>query len=103
MKILGLLGCFLRIFQGFLGVRKAREILGVFEVFLGIFIKTKEKKDRLLAWYQGRFFRTILGHSWGLVYGEGGAPGMVPLHNLRGTSHVLHQDVPLGWYQVRFF
>ena len=28
---------------------------------------------------------------------------MEPLHNLRVTSHVLHQDVSLGWYQVRFF
>ena len=24
-------------------------------------------------------------------------------HDLRVTSHVLHQDVPFGWYQVRFF
>ena len=38
-------------------------------------------------WYQVRFFRSICGHSWGLVYGEGGAPGTVPLHNLRVTSH----------------
>ena len=45
-----------------------------------------------LAWY-----------SWGLVCGEGGAPSTIPLHNLRVTSHVLHQDVPLGRYQVRFF
>ena len=30
------------------------------------------------------------------MYGEGGAPGTVPLHNLRVTSHVLHQAVPLG-------
>ena len=36
------------------------------------------------------------------MYGEGGAPGTVPLHNLRVTSHVLQQDVPLGWYRVRF-
>ena len=35
-------------FPGFLRVRKVREILGVFEVFLGIFEKTKEKKDREL-------------------------------------------------------
>ena len=33
-------------FTGFLRVRKVRKILGVFEVFLGIFEKTKEKKDR---------------------------------------------------------
>ena len=33
-------------FTGFLGVRKVRKILGVFEVFLGVFEKTKEKKDR---------------------------------------------------------
>ena len=32
-------------FPGFLRVRKARKILGVFEVCLGIFKKTKEKKD----------------------------------------------------------
>ena len=49
------------------------------------------------------FLRRIFGHSWGLVYGEGGAPGTVPLHNLRVTSHVLHQEVPLGWYRVRLF
>ena len=36
------------------------------------------------------------------MYGEGGAPGTVPLHNMRVTSHVLQQDVPLRWYQVRF-
>ena len=33
-------------FPRFLGVRQVRKILGVFEVFLGIFEKTKEKKDR---------------------------------------------------------
>ena len=33
-------------FPGFLRVRKVRKILGVFEVFLGIFEKTKAKKDR---------------------------------------------------------
>ena len=49
------------------------------------------------------FFRLIFGHSWGLEYGEGGAPGPVPLHNLRVTSHVLHWDVPLGWYQMPSF
>ena len=27
---------------------------------------------------------------------EGGAPGTVPLHNVRVTPHVLHQEVPLG-------
>ena len=37
------------------------------------------------------------------MYGEGGAPGTVPLHNLRVTSHVLHQEMPLGWYRVRLF
>ena len=37
-------------FIGFLRVRTARrKILGVFEVFLGVFEKTKEKKDRDLA------------------------------------------------------
>ena len=50
-----------------------------------------------------KVFRNIIGHSWGLVYGEGGAPGTVPLHSLRVTSHVLHQYAPLWWYQVRFF
>ena len=33
-------------FSGFRRVRKARKILGVFEVCLGIFEKSKEKKDR---------------------------------------------------------
>ena len=33
-------------FPGFLRVRKVRKTLGVFEVFLGIFEKTKEKKDK---------------------------------------------------------
>ena len=28
----------------------------------------------------GTLFRNIFGHSWGLVYGEGGAPSTVPLH-----------------------
>ena len=35
-------------FPGFSRVRKVRKILGVFEVFLGIFEKTKEKKDRVV-------------------------------------------------------
>ena len=43
-------GVFSAYFPGFLRVRnlnrKVREILGVFEVFLCIFKKTKEKKDR---------------------------------------------------------
>ena len=44
----------------------------------------------------GTFFRCILGHSWSLPCGRGrGAPGTVPLHNLRVTSHSLHQDVSL--------
>ena len=34
-------------FPGFLRVRKVRTILGIFEVFLGIFERTKEKKDRV--------------------------------------------------------
>ena len=34
-------------FPGFLRVRQLRKILGVFEVFLGIFEKTKEKKERV--------------------------------------------------------
>ena len=34
-------------FTGFLRVRTARKILGIFEVFLGVFEKTKEKKGRL--------------------------------------------------------
>ena len=37
------------------------------------------------------------------VRGRGGATGTVPLHNLRVTSHVLHQEVPLGWYRVGLF
>ena len=33
-------------FPGFLRVRQVREILGLLEVFLGVFEKTKERKDR---------------------------------------------------------
>ena len=40
-------GGFSAYFAGFLGVREVRKILDVFEVFLGIFEKTKEKKDRI--------------------------------------------------------
>ena len=36
-----------------------RKILGVFEVFLGIFEKTKEKKDRE-NWNEGTFAKTAL-------------------------------------------
>ena len=67
------------------------------------FLKRALAQTCFRAWYQVRFLRRIFGHSWGLVYGEGGAPGTVPLHNLRVTSHVLHQKVPLGWYRVRLF
>ena len=42
------------------------------------------------------FFDQILGILWGLVYGEGGAPGTIPLHNLRVTSHVLTEMRPSG-------
>ena len=49
------------------------------------------------------FVSPIFGHSWGFVYGEGGTPGTVPLHNLRVTSHAQRRDMPLGWYEVRFF
>ena len=48
------------------------------------------------------FFTKLWANSWGLVYGEGGAPGATPLHNRRVTSHVLHQEVPLGWCRVCF-
>ena len=37
------------------------------------------------------------------MYGEGGTPGTVPLHNLRVTSHVLQLDVPLtSTFEVAF-
>ena len=71
-------------FTGFLRVRKVRKILGVFEVFLGIFEKAKEKKDRVgtlvdtlgCLWgpkHPGvghslghpRFSGTLLGTLWG--------------------------------------
>ena len=39
-------------FPRFLGVRKVRKILDVFEVLLGIFEKTKEKKDREVGFPQ---------------------------------------------------
>ena len=45
-KFLGLFECFLSIFSGFLRVCKVRKILGVSEVLLGLFEKTKEKRDR---------------------------------------------------------
>ena len=67
------------------------------------FLKRALAQTCFRAWYQVRFLRRIFGHSWGLVYGEGGAPGTVPLHNLRVTSHVLHLKVPLEWYRVRLF
>ena len=67
------------------------------------FLKRALAQTCLRALYQASFFRSFFGHSKGLVQGEGGAPGTVHLHDLRVTSHVLHRDVPLGWYQVRFF
>ena len=67
------------------------------------FLKRALAQTCFRVWYQVRFLRRIFGHSWGFVYGEGGAPGTVPLHNLRVTSHVLHQEAPLGWYRVRLF
>ena len=69
------------------------------------FVKRALVETCLEAWYQVRICEEILGilGSWGLVQGEGGALGTVPLHNLRVTSHVLHQDVPLGWHQAHFF
>ena len=67
------------------------------------FLKRALAQTCFRVWYQVGFLRRIFGHSWGLVYGEGGAPGTVPLHNLRVTSHVLHQKVLLGWYRVRLF
>ena len=67
------------------------------------FLKRALAQTCFRVWYQVRFLRRIFGHSWGLVCGEGGTPGTVPLHNLRVTSHVLHQEVPLGWYRVRLF
>ena len=65
------------------------------------FLKRALAQTCFRVWYQVRFLRRIFGHFWGLVYGEGGAPGTVPLHNLRVTSHVLHQEVPLGWYRKK--
>ena len=49
-------------FPGFLRVCQVREILGVFEVFLCIFEKTKEKKDRVkvLLWKASRPMLAIL-------------------------------------------
>ena len=65
------------------------------------FLKRALAQTCFRVWCQVRFFTRIFGHSWGLVYREG--PGTVPLHNLRVTSHVLHQEVPLEWYRVRLF
>ena len=48
VKFLGLLGCFLLFVPGFLRVRKVREILVVFEVFLGFFF---EKNNPVLPFH----------------------------------------------------
>ena len=48
-------------------------------------------------------FWPILGYSWGLVYGAGGRPGTVPLHNLKVTSHVLHPRCAPRAVPIRFF
>ena len=37
------------------------------------------------------------------MYGEGGAPGTVPLHNLRVTSHVLHEEVVPSTFLLNYF
>ena len=42
------------------------------------FLKRALAQTCFRAWYQVQFLRRIFGHSWGLVYGEGGAPGTVP-------------------------
>ena len=55
------------------------------------FLKRALAQTCLRAWYQVRFFS-----KWG-------APGTVSLHDLGVPSQVLQRDVPLGWYQVRFF
>ena len=47
-------GVFSAYFPRFLRVRGVRRILGVFEVFLGIFEKTKEKKDRVKIGFKSR-------------------------------------------------
>ena len=64
---------------GFLRVRKVRKILGVFEVFLGVFEKTKEKKDReaLLA-------KALLPPS--RIYPESRNSGKEKAHKLSGAS-----------------
>ena len=67
------------------------------------FLKRALAQTCLRAWYQVRFFDLFLGILGALCTGKGGAPGTVPLHNLRVTSHVLHREVPLGWYRVRLF
>ena len=43
-------------FPGFLSVPKVREILGVFEVFVGIFEKTKNRKDKVVGFFQSKNF-----------------------------------------------
>ena len=40
-------------FTGFLRLRTVRKILDIFEVFLGVFEKTKEKKDRVFSRFWG--------------------------------------------------
>ena len=38
------------------------------------FLKRALAQTCFRVWYQVRFLRRIFGHSWGLVYGEGGGP-----------------------------
>ena len=58
-------GVFSAYFPGFLRVRKVREILGVFEVFLGIFEKTKDRRTgfwgrKWLRQFYGRLEKCVL-------------------------------------------
>ena len=64
-------------------------ILGVSQTCLGANVLSGLVPSTFLKNYFGIFLGSCV---WGR-----GRSRMVPLHNLRVTSHVLHQDVPLGW------
>ena len=70
-----------------------------------------EKMPSSLYQYESQtysfFFQNMFGGVLAaLCKGKGGAPGAAPLHNLRVTSYILHQDVPRvvpGMFLVNYF
>ena len=72
VDFLGLLVCVSAHFPGFLRARKVRKFLGVVEVFLGIFKKTKKKGQGV----------PIMGHEWP--------------HFLETSFKIENSDLPCG-------